>query len=50
MLNSNESILILDPDSDQPLTFDILDLNALHLHLRSLLEGTQIDEEYQPAN
>ena len=49
-LNSIESILILDPDSDQPLTFGILDLNTSHLHLRSLLEGTQIDEEYQPAN
>ncbi|MEA3326911.1 MAG: hypothetical protein U9R53_06325 [Chloroflexota bacterium] len=49
-LNSIESILILDPDSDHALTFDILDLNDSHLHLRSLQEGIQIDEEYQPAN
>jgi len=49
-LTSFESVLILDPGSDQPLTFDILDLNASQLHLRSLQEGIQIDEEYQPAN
>jgi len=49
-LTSIESILILDPDSDQLLTFDILDLNASKLYLRSLQEGTQIDEEYQPVN
>ena len=49
-LSSIESILSLDPDSDHTLTFDILDLNASQLHLRSLQEGIQIDEEYQPAN
>ena len=44
-----ESNLILDPGTENPLTFEILDLSPSVLNLRITLNGVEINEGYLPA-
>ena len=45
-----ESTLVLDPDSDQPLTYEITTLDRDLLTLRSVQDNLEIEEQFQPAN
>ena len=48
-LTAMESTLILDPDTDEMLTFEIVNLQEALLNLRSIREGITIEEEFLPA-
>ncbi len=45
-----ESSLVIDPDSDQPLTYEIIALDRDLLTLRSVQDNLEIEEQFQPAN
>lgn len=48
-LTAIESTLILDPGTDEMLTFEIVNLQEALLNLRSMREDITIEEEYLPA-
>lgn len=47
-LTAIESTLILDPGTDDMLTFEIVNLQEALLNLRSIREGITIEEEFLP--
>lgn len=49
-LTSIESTLILDPGTDEMLTFEIVNLQEALLNLRSTRDDITIEEEYLPAD
>ena len=48
-LTAIESTLILDPGTDEMLTFEIVNLQEALLNLRAIRESITIEEEYLPA-